>query len=197
MGGDGNTANVASVSAVLPLIKKSSTAQASSWDGHVTASALIPAPGTATYSFSGGNLVGSHTIIAEFLAAPLGFASWATTNTAGANLNDDHDNDGVQNGVEYFLGGPSGNTTGFTVLPGVAKAIDGTLSVTWAKGSGYLGVYGTDYVVETSATLTGVWTVETLGGGNITDSSASLKFTFPGGVPYSGKNFARLKVTGP
>jgi hypothetical protein len=126
-----------------------------------------------------------------------GYASWASTNTAGASLADDHDNDGVSNGVEYFIGGTTGNTTGFTALPGVAKAIDGALSVTWAKGSGYLGVYGTNYVVETSATLTGVWTVETLGGGNITDSSASLKFTFPGGVPYSGKNFARLKVTGP
>jgi hypothetical protein len=197
MGGDGNTANVASVSAVLPLIKRSSTAQTSAWDGHVTASALIPSPGTANYSFSGGNLVGSHTIIAEFLAAPPVYASWATTNTAGVNLNEDHDNDGVQNGVEYFLGGPTGNTTGFTALPGVVKAIDGTLSVTWPKGAGYIGVYGTDYVVETSATLTGVWTVETIEGGNITDSGASVKFTFPGGPVYSGKNFARLRVTGP
>ena len=60
-----------------------------------------------------------------------GYASWASTNTAGVNLNDDHDNDGVSNGVEYFLGGPSGTTTGFTALPSVVKALDGTLSVTW------------------------------------------------------------------
>jgi fibronectin-binding autotransporter adhesin len=126
-----------------------------------------------------------------------GYASWASTNTAGPNLNDDHDNDGVANGIEYFLGGPTGNTTGFTTLPSVVKALDGTLSVTWPKGSGYAGVYNTDYVVETSATLTGVWTAETIGGGNITDSGASVKFTFPGGPAYSGKNFARLRVTGP
>jgi hypothetical protein len=199
MGGDGNTANVASVSAVLPLIKKSSTAQASSWDGHVTASALIPAPGTATYSFSGGNLVGTHTIIAEFLAAPLGFASWATTNTAGANLNDDHDNDGVQNGVEYFLGGTT-NTTGFTALPGVVNT-SGTLSVTWTKAATYTGTYGADFVVETSDTLTGTWTTELASpnlGFTVTFPSATeVKFTFPGGSAYSGKKFARLKVTGP
>ena len=126
-----------------------------------------------------------------------GYASWASTNTAGANLADDHDNDGVSNGIEYFLGGPAGNTTGFTTLPSVVKALDGTLSVTWPKGLNYAGVYSTDYVVETSATLTGVWTAETTGGGNITDSSTEVKFTFPGGPTYSGKNFARLRVTGP
>jgi autotransporter-associated beta strand protein len=126
-----------------------------------------------------------------------GYASWASTNTAGANLADDHDNDGVSNGIEYLLGGPAGNTTGFTTLPSVVKALDGTLSVTWPKGLNYAGVYSTDYVVETSATLTGVWTAETTGGGNITDSSTEVKFTFPGGPTYSGKNFARLRVTGP
>ena len=126
-----------------------------------------------------------------------GYASWASTNTAGPNLNDDHDNDGVSNGIEYFLGGPLGNTTGFTALPGIVKALDNKLSVTWPKGSGYAGIYGTDYVVETSDTLTGVWTLETSPGVTITDSSTEVKFTFPGGAPYSGKNFARLRVTGP
>lgn len=51
----------------------------------------------------------------------LGYSSWASVNGAGANLNDDHDHDGVDNGVEYFRGGPNGNTTGFTALPGVIR----------------------------------------------------------------------------
>ncbi len=127
----------------------------------------------------------------------LGYGAWATLNGAGVNLDDDHDNDGVTNGVEYFLGGPNGNTTGFTALPGVVNNA-GTLSVTWPKGVGYAGAYTTDFVVETSATLSGPWTAETLGGGNITDTpnpGGSVKYTFPG--PLSGKNFARLRVTGP
>jgi autotransporter-associated beta strand protein len=125
-----------------------------------------------------------------------GYSSWATTNGAGANLNDDHDNDGVANGIEYFIGGPTGNTTGFTPLPGVVNN-SGTLSVTWTKAPGYTGVYGTDFVVETSATLSGVWTPQTAtptAGFTVTFPSATeVKFTFPAGTT----NFARLKVTGP
>jgi hypothetical protein len=196
MGGDGNTANVTAVNATLPLIERSAQHNGNLWDGHVTATALVPVPATATYAFNGGNTTGSHTIAAEFLAGEaVGYFLWAATNGAGVNLDADHDNDGVNNGIEYFLGGPTGNTTGFTPLPGVVDTL-GTLSITWPKGAGYLGVYGTDYVVETSATLTGVWTTETLLGGNVDDSSGTeVKYTFPG--PLSGSNFARLKVTGP
>ena len=120
-----------------------------------------------------------------------GYSSWASTNTAGPNLDDDHDNDGVPNGVEYFIGGPTGNTTGFTPLPGVIDTA-GVLSVTWTKGSGYVGVYGTDFLVETSAILSGAWTPAP--GPTVTfPTAAEVKFTFPAGTT----NFARLKVTGP
>jgi hypothetical protein len=50
--------------------------------------------------------------------------------------------------------------------------------------------------VETSTTLSGAWTVEP-SPGNVADSPASVTYTFPGGPAYSGKKFARLKVTGP
>jgi fibronectin-binding autotransporter adhesin len=123
-----------------------------------------------------------------------GFASWQTANNATGGLDDDHDNDGVTNGIEYFIGGPGGNTTGFTPLPGVVNTA-GTLSITWIKGSGYTGTYGTDFWVETSKTLTGTWPPETLPGGNITDDPGFVKFTFPS--PLGTKKFARLKVSGP
>ncbi len=128
--------------------------------------------------------------LAALLATPRG----QSVNGTAGGLNLDHDGDGVSNGIEYFLVGPNGNSTGFTPLPGVTNNA-GTLSVTWNKGSGYVGVYNTDFVVETSSTLTGVWTSETLGGGNITDATGSVKYTFPG--PLGSKRFARLKVTGP
>jgi autotransporter-associated beta strand protein len=129
------------------------------------------------------------------LVPAAGYSSWATLNGAGPNLNDDHDSDGVSNGIEYFIGGPSGNTTGFTPLPGVVNTA-GVLSVTWTKAADYTGTYGTDFVVETSATLTGSWTPAILDpnpGFTVTITGNDVKHTFPGGT----KNFARLKVTGP
>jgi autotransporter-associated beta strand protein len=121
------------------------------------------------------------------------YSTWATTNGAGANLNDDHDNDGVDNGVEFFLVGPTGNSTGFTALPGVVTTA-GVRSITWTKAADYPGVYGTDFQVETSETLAaGSWTTETVGG-NITITGNDVKYTFPAGPT---KKFARLVVTGP
>lgn len=122
-----------------------------------------------------------------------GYASWASANGTLQAIDLDHDGDGVQNGVEYFLGGPNGNTTGFTGLPGAVEG-PGGLSITWLKGAGYIGNYNTDFVVETSDTLSGPWTPEA-SPGNVADSATEVKYTFP--APLSGKRFARLKVTGP
>ncbi|MFZ9935796.1 MAG: autotransporter-associated beta strand repeat-containing protein [Luteolibacter sp.] len=120
-----------------------------------------------------------------------GYSTWLSTNGAtGQTLDQDHDGDGVSNGIEYFLGGPSGDTTGFTALPGISNT-GGTFSITWTKGTGYTGNYGTDFVVETSDTLTGAWTSETLGV-NVTISGNDVTYTFPS--PPGTRKFARLKV---
>ncbi len=127
-------------------------------------------------------------------AAAGGYTAWATLNGASlTNRDEDHDSDGVKNGVEFFLGGNT-DTTGFTALPTVNTV--GGLSVTWAKHAGYTGNYTTDFVVETSATLTGPWATEPDPGSTISFPTANeVKFTFP--TPLGTKNFARLKVTGP
>jgi autotransporter-associated beta strand protein len=125
-----------------------------------------------------------------------GYSAWQTANSTAQTIDLDHDNDGVSNGVEYFLGGNT-DTTGFTALPGVDNAA-GVFSVTWTKAAtGYTGTYGTDFVVETSATLNGAWATELADptpGFTVTFPSATeVKYTFPAGTT----NFARLKVTGP
>jgi autotransporter-associated beta strand protein len=166
-------------------------------------SALVTGtPGALTVSGSGVDGTPSLAVTGDQLVMTVtatGYSLWKITNGTTGGINLDHDGDGVANGIEYFIGGPSGVTTGFTAVPTVVDS-GGTLSITWPKGAGYVGTYGTDFEVETSATLSGPWTPEPLGGGNIVDTpdpGGSVKFTFPGGPTYTGKNFARLKVNGP
>jgi autotransporter-associated beta strand protein len=160
----------------------------------LTASSIIGEP-TLASPISGYELDADGTTLKLVsTGAPTGFAAWQTANSTAGTRDQDHDNDGVDNGTEHFLGGTA-NTTGFTTLPTVVDTA-GTLSVTWTKAASYTGTYNTDYVVETSATLAGPWTTETLGG-NVAETGNDVKYTFPGGPAYSGKNFARLKVTGP
>ncbi|MCX6878124.1 MAG: DUF4038 domain-containing protein [Verrucomicrobia bacterium] len=145
-------------------------------------------------SSSTGRFQGEIDNISIAVDATASYASWQSTNAAtGQAFTQDHDGDGVPNGIEYFLGGSNGNTTGFTALPGVSNT-GGARSVTWTKGSGYTGTYGTDFFVETSADLTGTWTAESLGG-NVTITGNAVKYIFPSAL--GSKKFARLKVTGP
>ena len=147
--------------------------------------ALISAPGFTSFSLNASG----------FLTAtlPVTYTAWQAANSTAGGLNADHDNDGVSNGVEYFLFG-NANTTGFNALPGVTN-IGGTLSITWTKAASYTGAYPADFVVETSSTLIGAWTPASLGTGEdkVEIAGNSVKFTFPA----STRKFARLKVTGP
>jgi fibronectin-binding autotransporter adhesin len=123
-----------------------------------------------------------------------GYTAWQSANGTTGTLDQDHDNDGVPNGVEYFLMGTA-NSTGFTALPPVDNS-GGTLSVTWTKAAGYSGSYGTDFRVETSTTLANPWTpaTEGVGPGFVEIIGNNVKYTFPTGPVRS---FARLVVTGP
>ncbi|MFZ9935516.1 MAG: hypothetical protein ACO3JG_00500 [Luteolibacter sp.] len=117
------------------------------------------------------------------------FADWQTANSTAGGVDDDHDGDGVKNGVEFFLGGAN-DTAGFTALPGVTTT-GGALSVTWDKHGDYPGTYGTDYRVEVSTTLLpGSWSPADPG-----DISGDVTYTFP--APLGTRVFARLVVTGP
>jgi hypothetical protein len=108
-----------------------------------------------------------------------GFGSWAAANAPGQTPQQDHDNDGVKNGIEFFMG-KTGSS--FTVMPG----LDGTNTIIWPASAAYQGTYE----VQTStdlATWTNVSPRPTPSGGN-------LSYTLPTGAP-SGKSFVRLLVT--
>lgn len=128
----------------------------------------------------------------QLVVATAGFSNWQTANSTAGGLDQDHDGDGVSNGIEYFLYG-SGNSTGFTALPGVVGN-----SVTWVKAAtGYTGTYGNGFIVQTSSSLaTDSWVTAAEGTGpdTVTVSGSNVTYTFPTTGP---KKFARLVVTGP
>ena len=123
----------------------------------------------------------------NYLPVPT-YASWATANAGGQTSNLDWDNDGVPNGVEFFMNAAAG----FTANPGP----DGTNKVTWPNGGNIPTTeYGTKFVVQTSSDLV-TWDDVTDGDmdQNGTNTASSLSYTLdPANNP--GKQFVRLKVT--
>ncbi len=103
-----------------------------------------------------------------------GYSTWAAANAGGGTATGDFDNDGVRNGVEYFMG-----TTGssFTANPGIVGG-----KITWPKDPAYSGTY----TVQTSPDLV-TWT-------NVTSTVVgnTVEYTLPTGQE---KLFVRLDVT--
>ncbi len=120
----------------------------------------------------GGNIV---------VAPTSGFTAWANANAPGQTVAQDHDNDGVDNGIEYFMG-QSGSA--FTATP----VLNSSNVITWTMGATYTGTYGTDYVIQTSNELT-TWAPVLVGDVTIVPG-ASVSCTLSG----PGKRFVRLLV---
>lgn len=123
------------------------------------------------------NHVGPFGFQIKEVTAATGYGAWAASNASSQTADQDHDKDGVKNGIEYFMG-QTGSS--FTALP----ALDGTNTITWPMDPAYLGTYE----VQTSPNLSD-WT-------NVTPrpvpSGGNLSYLLPPGL---GKQFVRLFVT--
>jgi hypothetical protein len=107
------------------------------------------------------------------------FTSWAATNAPGQTPEQDYDNDGVDNGVEYFMG-QTGSS--FTAMP----SLDGSNTIAWTMDANYQGTYE----VQTSPDLVNWTNVDP----KPTPSGGTLNYTLPTGA-LGGKSFVRLLVT--
>ncbi|MCX6867778.1 MAG: hypothetical protein NTV46_16480 [Verrucomicrobia bacterium] len=118
------------------------------------------------------------------LIGAAGYATWAGANGISPNPSDDTNNDGVANGVAYFM-----NATGLATNPGINGT---TKQVTWPNGGKINSdQYGTQFVVQISSNLQ-TWTdVPATGDPNLSNLSGSVSYTLTGASP----SFARLKVT--
>lgn len=130
--------------------------------------------GTNTYliSYVDGSKV---TLTAQLTG---GYNNWAIANAGGQAANLDFDNDGVRNGVEYFMGQTG---AGFTPSPTVVGG-----KVTWAKDPTAFATY----VVQTSSDLV-TWNPALTG---VQDIGTAVTYTLPTGA---GKLFVRLRVNAP
>jgi autotransporter-associated beta strand protein len=118
------------------------------------------------------------------LATTAGYAPWAEANAGGQGPELDFDNDGVPNGIEFFLNA----APGFTALP----TLDATHTITWTNGGNIpASTYGTQFVVQTSDNLAH-WSNVPLAGlaANTDGPGGSLAYTHTGSSPM----FVRLKV---
>jgi hypothetical protein len=128
-----------------------------------------------------GAYSGSSAVANVVLGTGLSYGSWAANNAGGQAANLDWDNDGVPNGVEYFMNA----APGFTSNP----TLDATNKVTWINGGKIPSAdYGTQFVVQTSTDLA-IW--EDVTEGNLDTNDGSLSYIVTG----EGTQFVRLKVT--
>ena len=127
-----------------------------------------------------GNRLGLNGLQIQEAAPVTGFNSWASANGAtNQTPQQDHDNDGVKNGIEFFMG-ETGSS--FTANP----SLNASNAISWPASAAYQGTYE----VQTSPDLA-TWT-------NVdpkpTPSGGFLTYTLPPGAP-GGKSFVRLFVT--
>jgi autotransporter-associated beta strand protein len=151
-------------------------------DAPGSTSTIIPnnaAGGTFTPSnYTIEYVAGTLTVVGE---PPVSYAAWADTNGVTGAANADANQDGVPNGIAYFVG-----ETGSITLP----RIDG-YTVTWDNGGNIpSSAYGSKFFVETSSDLVS-WTVVGASDGNLRNTAASVSYTIPSGAV---KTFVRLKV---
>lgn len=144
------------------------------------AAGVYKAIGNAATGTAIAQITGTGTLTVT--ASPTGgYSAWAALYAPGQTVDQDHDLDGMDNGAEYFMGATGSS---FTANPGVVAG-----TVTWPMGATYTGVYGTDYLIQTSANLTS-WSLVPAGSLTISPGT-SVSYTLPVGSP---KLFTRLLV---
>ena len=119
------------------------------------------------------NVTANVTVTANFAIDT--YTDWALANSVAGGVNGDSNNDGVQNGVAYFMG-----VTGQTTNPG----LNASNQVTWPVNPNYQGTFE----VQISSDLI-IWTPASP---QPTPSAGNLTYTLPSGL---GKQFVRLVVT--
>ena len=183
-GGALNDYNAATMDTLFQIYDSGNPQAVSSRTGTLLWKKFTGGSGTAgTVSYSGGVYAGWFDDTSGVTSGTSSaYSTWAGTNAPGQSPDQDYDCDGVENGIEYFMGIAPGDLS-FTVNP--AMSASGT--VTWPMDPGFSG----RYQVQTSPDLS-VWTDRTDDTDYVTKNADSIACSLP---PDAGKLFVRLMVT--
>ncbi|MCX6875652.1 MAG: autotransporter-associated beta strand repeat-containing protein [Verrucomicrobia bacterium] len=164
----------------------------------ITASGLLPAPGLYTLVSAAGGITGTAPATVNLptgwaadvsisgndllldvtsVGSTTGYATWAAANAGGQTADLDFNNDGVANGIAYFMG-----ANGLATNPGVVNG-----KVAWPHSASATGIA---FRVLTSQNLM-AWTDVTA---DASDVGGFLTYTLPRVTP---KRFVRLEVVAP
>ena len=98
------------------------------------------------------------------------YASWAAVNVGGQPANLSYNNDGVQNGIKFFMNAPPGFTANPALIGG---------AVTWPNGGNIpSSAYGTQFAVQTSSDLA-IWSDVPGNAVNLSNTAAALTWRIP------------------
>ena len=124
---------------------------------------------------------------------PAGFSGWITGNFANGTVpsgkqgpNDDPDNDGISNLVEYAVAGQD---------PTVANPTIGSFAANMLSFTKRADATGLTYAIQESTDLGSLDDWTEVAGGSYVNNSTTISFTLTPPAPV--KNFIRLKVTAP
>ena len=123
----------------------------------------------------------SGTGVVSVTSGPAGYSSWSAAYAPGQTADQDHDNDGVKNCLEYFMGATGSS---FTANPAPVNG-----KVTWPKDPSFSGIY---FIQISNTMAAGSWANIPVNGTNPKDNGTSVEYTLPTG---QGKAFTRLQVT--
>ena len=115
-----------------------------------------------------------------------GYTNWSTANAGNQPADLDFDNDGISNGVEYFMGETG---SAFTSNPSLVTS-GSVRTITWPKNPAFAGTFK----VQVSETLAnGSWTDIVPPHASIDENvEGQISYTLPAGSP---KRFVRFNVT--
>jgi len=157
-------------------------------DEPLSTSTIIPS------NAAGGTFTPSNYTI-EYMAGMLtvvwppsvSYATWADTNGLTEAAAADANQDGVPNGIAYFMG-----ETGRITPPSIVLDDEGAYTIAWKNGGNIpSSAYGSKFFVETSSDLV-TWTV--VGASDLKSNIATeVSYTMPPST-VDRKTFVRLKV---